>query len=372
MSSPLANWTGGARSSLFLACMLALSCSGEAEEGAADGGEAQFTLRGRWEDPSRLRYRIRTEDAAVAPGIFRESLVAAMDCWAETGVVGFVEAEPDADSVDITFSWQRGKHGDCDAFGSGPGIAHAGPVGGDSFIHFDAARQWSRDASQGRSLDLAALHELGHVLGLGHSDAKGSLMHPDPKPEVNFLGSAELAGIHSLYGGGEDSPDDLMIIAGDSASSMRRVAAVDRSEFTLFDSDGDGDDEVIVWRTDHAGHGAVMIYHFAPGPRLERTLGPFYGSVGAEVPNLFVKTQAGERLLFCVYPGLSIRVLSLDEHGLPAARPEGQPFVVDRILSDEDGDGRLDREFEAGEYLRREGDLDGNGQAELLRRSGQR
>ena len=59
------------------------------------------------------------------------------------------------------------------------------------------------------------------------------------------------------------------------------------AEYTVFDSDGDGDDEVLVWRTDRPGNGALMIYHFDTGLELSHTVGPLYGMSAPGLPNLF-------------------------------------------------------------------------------------
>lgn len=52
---------------------------------------------------------------------------------------------------------------------------------------------------QYENLDVTILHELGHVLGLGHSDQKDSVMYF--APTENALSSDDIQGIQFLYGG---------------------------------------------------------------------------------------------------------------------------------------------------------------------------
>ena len=61
---------------------------------------------------------------------------------------------------------------------------------------------------------------------------------------------------------------------------LRRVAPPELTRWTTFDVDGDGDAELLVWGTGAVGHGALMIHHFAAGPRLVRTEGPLLGVAG--------------------------------------------------------------------------------------------
>ena len=99
--------------------------------------------------------------------------------------------------------WATGDHGDGFPF-DGPGgvIAHTfypfpanpEPLAGD--MHFDDAESWH----VGAEVDVfsVALHELGHALGLGHSDNPNDVMYPYLKI-VTGLADGDKTAILSLY-----------------------------------------------------------------------------------------------------------------------------------------------------------------------------
>ncbi|CAA0816540.1 Matrixin family protein [Striga hermonthica] len=48
----------------------------------------------------------------------------------------------------------------------------------DSRIIFDSSERWV-DGSQSKSFDIVTMHEIGHALGLGHSNVRGAVMYYD-------------------------------------------------------------------------------------------------------------------------------------------------------------------------------------------------
>lgn len=91
-----------------------------------------------------------------------------------------------------------GYHGDMKAF-DGPGgvLAHAFYPNSGGDIHFDDDETWTVD-----SLLPIAVHEIGHSLGLNHSDVPGSIMTSSTS-NLNsnaVLSRDDVDGIRAIYG----------------------------------------------------------------------------------------------------------------------------------------------------------------------------
>ena len=144
------------------------------------------------------------------PGIINDAL----DLWAS--VSGFTNLGQVADSgLGLEASEAgAGSFGDIRigaiAFdGAGGVLAHGyqpgteaifsnGSIGGD--IHIDNAENWI----DGFDLAYVLLHEIGHALGLGHSDVTGSVLEPSYPSGGGVpafaLSADDIAGIQSIYG----------------------------------------------------------------------------------------------------------------------------------------------------------------------------
>ncbi|KAL0461664.1 UNVERIFIED_CONTAM: Metalloendoproteinase 1 [Sesamum latifolium] len=102
---------------------------------------------------------------------------------------------------DLVIGFHRRNHGDRYPF-DGPGgtIAHAfAPE--DGRFHYDSDETFSvapmRNAFH---LETVALHEIGHLLGLGHSSVVGAIMYPSISPGASKnLHADDIQGIRALY-----------------------------------------------------------------------------------------------------------------------------------------------------------------------------
>ncbi|KAI3504254.1 hypothetical protein L1887_32801 [Cichorium endivia] len=97
---------------------------------------------------------------------------------------------------------QRGSHGDGNPF-DGPGgvLAHAfAPT--DGRLHYDADDRWAVGAVRNAyDVETLALHEIGHLLGLGHSQFQNAIMWPTFRSGVTKgLNSDDIRGLRALYG----------------------------------------------------------------------------------------------------------------------------------------------------------------------------
>lgn len=125
----------------------------------------------------------------------------AFSIWSQVAPINFIVKKEGRVHIDIRFA--SGDHGDGDAF-DGPGntLAHAyfPQYGGDA--HFDDQEYWTIDSYTGTNIFQVAAHELGHSLGLGHSNVREALMAPFyQKYKPNFkLHVDDILAIQALYG----------------------------------------------------------------------------------------------------------------------------------------------------------------------------
>jgi len=312
---------------------------------------SRYTLRGSWGAPAELLFRVDAERAPLDAAALRRAVEEAGAPWSALAPLR-LRAAGEHEEPDFTVSFERGDHGPCQPFGADTSVAHTGPVSRGTFVHLDAERDWAAGSPGLRDV---LLHELGHVLGLGHSPDPGALMHPDPS--VAAITASDRDGVWTLYGGGgapgsRDVVVERVLAAGsEHLAVVRGIGAADTTDFELFDTDGDGDDELVAWRTDEAGVGELVVFHFAPGPRVAHTVGPRAGMVGAGAAVDFIHTPEGDRLLVVEYPSGNRFARAFDQRG------RLEPWDAERAPR---RDGTRGRRFE--------GDLDGDGRAERVRR----
>jgi hypothetical protein len=202
------------------------------DEADASAAVSQFTALSKWHKYDLTYSFVNSTDKL--PGDSERQLVReAFAIWASQTPLTFTELAA-GQPVDIEIGWYEGDFGFIEPF-DGPGnvLAHAtfpNPFAPQRvYLHFDNSERWVNSVTENVDLLTVALHEIGHVLGLGHSRDPRAIMFASYTGPRRSLSPDDIAGVQELYGVDSTAEPPSAPPAGAIVPPSTRV-----------DSDGDG------------------------------------------------------------------------------------------------------------------------------------
>lgn len=152
-----------------------------------------------------LTYKFENYTPDLSSYDIKSAISRAFDLWSSVIPVSFKQLQG-GDKSDITIKWVAGYHEDgySNTFDGPNGVLAHAFYPEDGRMHFDEDEVWvvNKDSQIGWDLFSVALHEIGHLIGLDHSDKVESIMYAYMPTGIKFSGlyQDDISGAQYLYG----------------------------------------------------------------------------------------------------------------------------------------------------------------------------
>lgn len=247
-----------------------------------EGGAMAYSLRDPW-PKTDLTFYFHNCPSRLECNAAHNALRSSFQAWADVSALTFTEVQNARDAdIEVRFTTSDpegvlGTVGDVLAFNYFP------RYGGDMFI--DDAEPWVIGGGGDFDLILTAIHEIGHGIGLDHSEYKEAIMYPYSGFAIG-LAEDDIQAVQELYG--PPTPDNSTT-ATDVPGPREPVGTIDLVRDTNVTEKGTISDETPynIWNLDVAAGSTVTITMYQASGNLD----PYVGILTEDLSTVLVEND---------------------------------------------------------------------------------